>query len=211
MERLKRMKEALMNCAEGQIMGNIDKVDTKELGEVVDMIKDFAEAIYYCSIAEAMEKEEEKGEAHKMYFNPRMYPMEGYDPRQRDENYPMYSRANRGGIYWGTSPYSGDGYDSSMKGINVRGGGTRGYREGMIPYELDNRPHERDPREGKSGERRKMYMEGKGMQDKHKQMQELESYMQELGQDLTEMIQDASAEEKQLLQQKIATLAQKIK
>jgi hypothetical protein len=42
-------------------------------------------------------------------------------------------------------------------------------------------------------------------------MQELEAYMQELAQDMSEMIQEASPEEKQLLQQKIATLASKVK
>lgn len=76
-----------------------------------------------------------------------------------------------------------------------------GYKEAMM----------RDPREGRSGERRKMYMEGKGHKDKTKQMHELEQYMQELANDMSEMIQDASPEEKQLLQQKIATLAAKVK
>jgi DNA modification methylase len=83
------------------------------------------------------------------------------------------------------------------------------HRDGMMqdpPYHMA-----RDPREGKSGERRKMYMDGKGYKDKSKQMQELEQYMQELANDMSEMIQDASSEEKQLLQQKIATLAAKIK
>jgi hypothetical protein len=42
-------------------------------------------------------------------------------------------------------------------------------------------------------------------------MQELEAYMQELAQDMSEMVQDASPEEKMLLQQKISTLASKIK
>ena len=70
----------------------------------------------------------------------------------------------------------------------------------------------RDSREGRSPEYRRMYMESKEMhQDKAKQMQELEKYMRELGDDITEMIEDASPEEKQLLQQKIATLAAKIK
>lgn len=70
----------------------------------------------------------------------------------------------------------------------------------------------RNPREGRSYNSRRMYMESKEMhQGKEKQMQELEKYMQELSQDITEMIQDASPEEKSMLQQKIATLAQKMK
>jgi hypothetical protein len=42
-------------------------------------------------------------------------------------------------------------------------------------------------------------------------MKELEQYTQELASDLTDMVKDATPEEKQLLQQKIAMLAQKIK
>ena len=66
--------------------------------------------------------------------------------------------------------------------------------------------------ESNSSRSRRNYMEGKvSHNDKIKQMQELENYVRELGQDLTEMIQDASPEEKQLLQQKIQTLATKIR
>jgi phage anti-repressor protein len=35
-------------------MCHLDKVDAKELGEAIDMIKDLAEAIYYCTITDAM-------------------------------------------------------------------------------------------------------------------------------------------------------------
>ena len=55
MERLKSMKELLMSCAQGQ-MTNLQNVDTKELGEVIDMIKDLDEAIYYCAITKEMEE-----------------------------------------------------------------------------------------------------------------------------------------------------------
>ena len=60
MERLKAMKESLMGCVEGQIHGHLNEVDAKELGEAVDMIKDLSEAIYYCTITEAMEKGDEE-------------------------------------------------------------------------------------------------------------------------------------------------------
>ena len=55
MERLKAMKETLMSAAQSQ-MGNLASTDTKELGEVIDMIKDLEEAIYYCSITESMKE-----------------------------------------------------------------------------------------------------------------------------------------------------------
>lgn len=226
MEKLKQMKECLTGIVEGQVYGNVQSVDAKELGEAVDMIKDLAEAIYYCTITEAMEKEEKEGKSEKhgmmysstkmmpMYRYPYDYPIEYYDPRYRERSMPMYASDSNG--------RSGGSSNSNSGGNNARGGGSRGYSEGNMmyndggqmyhyPMDWDMPMHERDPREGKSGQRRKMYMEGKGMKDKSHQMKELEGYMQELTQDLSEMIQDASPEEKQLLQQKISTLATKIK
>jgi len=41
-------------------MGNIQNVDAHELGEVVDMVKDIEEALYYCTITKAMDKKEEE-------------------------------------------------------------------------------------------------------------------------------------------------------
>lgn len=227
MENLKKMKECLTSKVEGQIYSNLEAVDTKELGEAIDMIKDLSEAIYYCTITEAMEEgaeEEKKIGKHQgsMYYSPRkmMYepwPIEYYDPRYRERYMPtMYAQGGSS-----RSPSS----DRGSNGNNARGGGTRGYSDGNIMYhdpEYKDYPMSmdhvyrngmmmHDPYAGKSGERRKMYMEGKGKHDKAHQMQELEAYMQELAQDMTEMIQDASPEEKQLLQQKISALATKIK
>jgi hypothetical protein len=56
MERLKSMKEELINSACYQIENELSSVDTKELGEVIDMIKDLEEAMYYCTVTEAMKK-----------------------------------------------------------------------------------------------------------------------------------------------------------
>lgn len=97
------------------------------------------------------------------------------------------------------------------------GGDPRWMKDKMI----ENRPYYpetsypnlemRDRREGTSPISRKMYMESKEMhKDKEHQMKDLERYLQELTKDLMEMIEGASIEEKQMLQQKIATLANKI-
>ena len=53
------VREQLMAQVECQ-MSNLACVDTHELGEVIDMIKDLEEAKYYCSITEAMEKASEE-------------------------------------------------------------------------------------------------------------------------------------------------------
>jgi predicted regulator of amino acid metabolism with ACT domain len=54
-EQLKNIKENLISCVHTQ-MGNLANVDAKELGEVIDMIKDIEEAIYYCTITESMQE-----------------------------------------------------------------------------------------------------------------------------------------------------------
>jgi hypothetical protein len=175
MERLEEMKEALICCVESQVYGNLKEVDTKELGEAIDMIKDLSEAIYYCTITEAMGESEEREPAPHgtMYSMP----------------YPMYNKGvSRPAMRTGGTPRD-------------MGGNTRNYREGMIPYRMEDYEMIQDPQTGKSAWRRKMYMEGKQLhRDKSKQMQELDIYMQELAEDMSEMISDASPEEKQLLQ-----------
>ena len=54
-EQLKTMKEQITNCVQGQL-GDLSKVNTEELGQAIDMIKDLSQAIYYCTITESMEK-----------------------------------------------------------------------------------------------------------------------------------------------------------
>ena len=68
MERLKRIKENLVNCVESQINGNMQEVNTKELGEAIDMIKDMSEAIYYCNVSKAMEEREEEEKYSRKYY-----------------------------------------------------------------------------------------------------------------------------------------------
>jgi hypothetical protein len=190
MERLKSMKETLMNCVQGQL-GHLDSVDTKELGEAIDMIKDLEEAIYYKTITESMEK---KGKEESQHYYTEYRP-DHYRDVDRGMGRMYYPD---GGGY--TNGNGGTGYNPS--GSN---GNSRSYTEREFPLTM------RDYREGRSPMSRKMYMESKEMhKDKGAQMKELEKYMHELSEDITEMIKDASPEEKMLLQQKISGLADKI-
>ena len=58
-ETLKSMKNSLIHATQAEIT-NLECVDYKELGEAIDMIKDLEEALYYCTIIEAMEEKDEK-------------------------------------------------------------------------------------------------------------------------------------------------------
>ena len=73
-DRLKHMKETLM-CAVEMELCDLGTVDTKELGEAIDMIKDLEEAIYYCTVTEAMTNPQkiEKRAHHQEYDEGRMY------------------------------------------------------------------------------------------------------------------------------------------
>ena len=53
-KKLKCIQSKLIDLAYEQ-MENPECVDAKELGEVVDIIKDIDEAIYYCTVVKAME------------------------------------------------------------------------------------------------------------------------------------------------------------
>lgn len=61
MKKLCKIKDTLINLVEQQ-MTNPQCVDTHEMGEVIDMIKDLAETCYYVSIVEAMEDKEDHEE-----------------------------------------------------------------------------------------------------------------------------------------------------
>ena len=196
--RLEHMKETLMCAVEMQLC-DLGEVDTKELGEAIDMIKDLEEAIYYCTVTEAMkgngsemEFEMKKGGHHReengdsrMYYDDSRYPM-------------MYADEGRRRRADGTL-YNDQTYMDSGSGNNTS---YMDHGNGTV---------HRDEREGRSYNSRRMYMEAKDMKrDKATQLRELEKYMQELSQDITEMIADASPEEKQYLEKKITALASKI-
>lgn len=71
MKKLCEIKDTLINLVEQQ-MTNPQCVDTHEMGEVIDMIKDLAETCYYVSIVEAMEDKEDREESSRqtdtMYY-----------------------------------------------------------------------------------------------------------------------------------------------
>lgn len=63
-DRLECMKETLMCAVESQLC-DLGEVDTAELGEAIDMIKDLEEALYYCTVTEAMSGEY----SDRMYYD----------------------------------------------------------------------------------------------------------------------------------------------
>lgn len=205
MEQLKAIKEQITSLVQGQL-ANVQNVDTKELGEAIDMIKDLAEATYYCSITEAMEegKEEQKKGNTYYYTTPMMMPYDDYE----------MGRMYYGGRGSGSSSGSGSGnsgggrsYYSTYNPVKGGMGSEHYYTERPMSMDM----FQRDPLEGRSPRMRKMYMESQKMHDlPAKKEENLENYMTELSKDITEMIKEATPEEKQILQQKLTTLSSKI-
>lgn len=213
MENLKSIKKCLIAQAQAQ-MGNLQEVDAEELGEVIDMIKDIEEAIYYCTITKAMEKSEKDQTQpvnNTYYYASDRMPM---PPYYEDLDYNRDIDRNMGRMYYSSRLDGRNNSDGSRGGMSdgssnssSRNGssGSDYYVERELPLEF------RDQREGRSPRSRRMYMESKEMHmGKEKRMKELEQYLQELSTDITEMIEDASPEEKQMLQKKIAVLATKV-
>lgn len=188
MEQLKSIKEQLISQVQVQ-MGDLKKVNTKELSEVIGMIEDLSKAIYYCEVYKHMEmaEEMEKKEANldmdmpsnNYYFTERYYQTPEYY-RDMDRRYgKMYYTEN---------------WDNQNN-----------YTEKNYPIQM------RDEREGRSPMKRKMYMETKATsQDTAKSMRDLESYMQDLIFDMMELLDKATPEEKAIIQKKVNTLATKV-
>ena len=114
-EQLKQMKMNLVNCVQAQ-MANLKEIDSKELGEAIDMIKDLEEALYYCTITKSME---ESGKKEHEYHQEREYPVYYRNDRM---SYPMsynmgYQDGNR------QMPGESRNYPIEM----------RDYREGRSP------------------------------------------------------------------------------
>lgn len=98
MEKLKTLEHALIEQALCQLE-HLDTVDTKEFGEVIDMIKDLEDAMYHHTITKAMHEQEENEEhCHDkvMYYGDRRSKMTEYhevDPHAHIGQSPMSRKA----------------------------------------------------------------------------------------------------------------------
>lgn len=135
-KRLEHMKETLMCAVEMQLC-DLGDVDTAELGEVIDMIKDLEEAIYYCTVTEAMNSgsemewemkkngQQENGNSeNRMYYNGSRGGMNYMPYDEKERMYAERRRREDGTFYMdGGQMYAGGGGSS-------QGGGGSSYAEG---------------------------------------------------------------------------------
>lgn len=98
---------------------SVEEIDTKELGEAVDMIKDLAEAEYYARISKAMEESEKEDEEEAKRIMREMKDQYGEEEGERRfyDNY-RYMKTGR--------------FAPKGRGTRV---GRRGYTEMMMPMD----------------------------------------------------------------------------
>lgn len=236
-KRMHKIIETLTETALCELEKGVECVNTKEFGEVVDMIKDLAEAEYKARISKAMEKAEDEEEAEEKYMMKRFKDEYGDEEGERryydDYRYKRSGRfapKGRGSYmprrgydeppYYHMSPEMYREHEPEWYRDMDRMSGKMYYTETKMSENAGNLDRTfggmRDTREGRSGMSRRFYMEAKEIhsdntpESKQAKMRELEKYMRSLSDDLTEAIDGASNEEKNMLKSKLATLAQKI-
>ena len=218
------MIEKLSEVAKCELDKGVENIDTKEMGEVAEIIKELSEAEYYAKISKAMD-EAEYGEDYdymgaydeherKGYrgqprdsrgrymsrrgYESRMMPEMDYDEMERNRDFDRLS----GKMYYSSGNMGGSSSSGmsggSMGSQGVSNSGSRGYSESR--YDRARRGYE---------ETKSMHKDNSS-ESKQMKMKSLEDYTKELASDITDMVQDMSAEEKNLLRTKLQTLAQKV-
>lgn len=167
MHRLKQIEDRLICCVKHELEKGVEHVNAEELGEVIDMIKDIEQTMYYCAKVKRMEEKKEEEDRYNY-------------------NAPMVE----------SIPYGA---------ANPMSRGFGGYKPEDINESWDEL-------EGHSGRCRKEYLESKhSHMDQNEHKKKLETYAKELGRDILEMIEESTPEEKQIMQQKLSVLANKLK
>lgn len=183
------------------------------MGQVTDMMKDLAEAMYYRTLMKAMEESsadetmemfERFGDGRRFYDNYR-YANGRFAPKGKGTR-----RGYEEPPYWHMTPemYREMEHDRDMD----RSSGRMYYTEPKMTQDGGMR----DRREGKSGMSRRSYMESKELhkgntpEDKDAKMHDLERYMKELSEDMAELISDMTPEERTMTKSKLSTLVSKM-
>lgn len=213
-KRMHEMQECLTEKALSELEKGTDHVDTCEMGQVVDMIKDLAEAEYRATITKAMEEaKEEKEEYDKILLRElkeeygedtgrRFYDHYRYaDGRFAPKGRGTYRRGYEEPPYWHMTPerYHDMEYSRDMD----RGNGRMYYTE---PTHTESRYESAKRAYTESKELHK----GNEPQDKEAKMRELEKYMKELSADITDLMSGMSQEEMNMAKSKLSVLVSKM-
>ncbi len=206
-KRMHCMIEKLAECAEKQFDNGIESVDTAEMGQVTDMLKDLAEAMYYRTLTEAMDDSDPEeimemfdryGDGGRRYYDHYRYSDGRFAPKGRG----TYRRGYEG-PYWRMTP---EMYKDMQEYRDMdRNTGRMYYTEPSMTMSESN--YDRAKRN---------YTETKSLhrantpQDKEAKMRGLEDYFKEISSDITGLLSDMTPEERSMLKSKISALATKL-
>ena len=210
-KRMHCMIEKLAECAEKQFDNGIESVDTAEMGQVTDMLKDLAEAMYYRTLTKAMDDSdpeeimemfERYGDGGRRYYDHYRYADGRFAPKGRG----TYRRGYDEPPYYHMTP---EMYRSMENYRDMdRRDGRMYYSEPSMNSGVQT--------ESRYDMAKRNYTESKELhrgntpEDKEQKMKELEKYLREIGSDIAELISDASTEEKNLLKNRMQVIMQKI-
>ena len=220
-ERMHKMIECLTEKALCELEKGTENVDTCEMGQVVDMIKDLNEAEYKAVIVKAMKKaDEEKEEYDKMLLRElkeeygedagrRFYDHYRYsDGRFAPKGHGSYRRGYEEPPYYHMTPemyrdmdkYTRDRMYFTETGIDGRGTGMHDTKMSESNYDRAKRNYT---------ETKEMHR-ANTPQDKEVKMRDLEKYMKELSADITDLMSGMSQEEINMAKSKLTTLVSKM-
>nr|DAX11622.1 MAG TPA: hypothetical protein [Bacteriophage sp.] len=213
-ERIHKMIECLTEKALCELDKGVENVNTEEMGEAVDMIKDLCEAEYKAVIVKSMKKADEEEEEYNKELLRMLKTEYGEEDGRRFYDEYRYKTTGRyapkgKGTYVGRRGYEeppywhrypGDmtdmDYDNMerMRDMDRLSRGRMYYtdmsdRMGMIGQPRGGSSTERDMREGRSGMSRKHYMETKE-QHKTNTQQDKDAKMQSLDEYMKELSTD---------------------
>lgn len=226
-ERIKALKERAFSLVEQGMNQDVSCMDAKEIGEMMDVLKDsfeacklYHEAEYFKKINKAMDEAKDGEKVERMmekyipeyaYANRMNYsPYYTVYPETYPENFRMnYSRGGGRRMYSNNNSGSYGGYGNSSRG----GNSSRNYGNGMRNYMWDDMyiPSDMWDDDMKSYMYKRNYMDMKhNGENEAESSKELEKYMKELSSELTDMVSESTPNEKAMLKKKLTDLASKI-
>lgn len=238
---VKHIHETVEKLAEfmyTEACGDLRAVDTKEYGELVDMVKDLAEAEYYARISCAMKKADEEEEEEAKAIMKRM--KEEYGDEEGERMYRMGYNRNRAANGRYTSrgrgrrmgymppemrmPYMEDEFMAEYLDypeIMGKSGRRMGYGNERSGDTMNgNRGREMGgSREGGSRygrsydsyrENRRHYTEMRDEDSKHKMKENIAEIFDDMEDIATEVVKDMTSEEKAKYKQKLQAIMQKM-
>lgn len=214
-ERIHKMIECLTEKTLCELDKGVENVNTEEMGEAVDMIKDLCEAEYKAVIVKSMKKADEEEEEYNKELLRALKDEYGEEGGRR--YYDEYRYANgrfapKGrGIRRGYTepPY----YHMPVNYNDMEYMRDMDKSRGKMYYSEPIAPHVSESNYDRA---KRNYTETKEMhksntpEDKEHKMKALDGYIKELGGDITQLIGDMTAEERNLMRTKLSTLVSKL-